>query len=432
LFLGILTVLAWQIPIGETFSIGSFSIHINDSFSLFGRQFILGASSNGLIILIYLITGVWFIGALANEIHPLFPALSLGMVALLVAALMVQPFLYAALLIETAVLVSIPMLIPPGTPAQQGVLRYLIFQTLAMPFILFTGWMLSGIETGTVSTGLQLRAAVMLGFGFAFLLAIFPFFSWIPLLTEQNEPYIAGFLFIIMQTVGLLFAVKFIDQYEWLRDNPLLYQILQSAGIIMVVSGGLLSAFQIHLGRIFGYGVIFETGTSLLAISLIPTGGLDAFCVQFIPRTIAMVTWTLGLSALKHRWGSLSFAQVRGSGRSEPLLVGCILIANLSVVGLPLLGAFPARLSLWEEFSGVSAGIGLWSLAGTMGLLIGAIRSTNALFSGEQWNLQKQTSLVRSGLLCIGIIVLFILGSQPQWFLPDTLRLADAFPNLIH
>ena len=41
-----------------------------------------------------------------------------------------------------------------------------------------------------------------------------------------------------------------------------------TVGLIMVVSGGLLAAFQRHLGRIMGYAVIVETGFSILTISL--------------------------------------------------------------------------------------------------------------------------------------------------------------------
>ncbi len=169
LILAILTVLAWKLPTGVTFYIGSLPIRLNDTFTLFGRHFILGTSGNSLLILIYIMAGFWFVGAFATEINRLFPSLALGMVGLLVAALIVETFLYAALLIEVAVLVSIPMLAPPGTPLRPGVLRYLIFQTLAMPFILFTGWMLTGVEAGIAVPGLTLRAAIFLGFGFAFL-----------------------------------------------------------------------------------------------------------------------------------------------------------------------------------------------------------------------------------------------------------------------
>jgi len=66
--------------------------------------------------------------------------------ALLTAALGVEPFLYAAVLIHIAVLASIPILSPEGKKPRTGILRYLILQTLALPLILLAGWLLSGIE----------------------------------------------------------------------------------------------------------------------------------------------------------------------------------------------------------------------------------------------------------------------------------------------
>ena len=96
------------------------------------------------------------------------------MIALLVAALAVEPFLFSALLIEMAVLVSVPLLSPPGHPVGKGVLRYLIFQTLAMPFILFAGWVFGGVEINPADTQLLVQSVVLMGFGFAFWLAVFP------------------------------------------------------------------------------------------------------------------------------------------------------------------------------------------------------------------------------------------------------------------
>ncbi len=235
----------------------------------------------------------------------------------------------------------------------------------------------------------------------------------------------------MLQTVALLFLVKFIDQYTWLRDNPLLYQVFQLTGVIMVITGGIMAAFQTHLGRIFGFAVIFETGLSLLALSQLPKGGLGIFTIQFIPRTISLAVWALGLSILNRECGALSFRQTQRTGRSDPLLAGCILIANLSVAGIPLLAAFPARFPLWENLIQHSTLTGLWAFAGTIGLLGSAIRSANVLFAGEKWDLRGQISWPSAALLCLGAFAILILGVQPQRFLPPLLNLANVFPHLL-
>ena len=429
--MGLLAGLAWKLPIGVTFHIGSLSIRLSDSFALLGRHFTLGASSNGLLIFLYLMAGAWFIGALVIDVNRLFPSLALGIVSLLVAAVMFEPFLYAALLIEMAILLSLPLLVPPGTALGQGVVRYLIFQTLAMPFILFTGWMLTGLEAGISDPGLTLRAAILLGLGFAFLLAIFPFFSWVPLLTEQYEPYIAGFLLIMLQTVALLFAAKFIDQYTWLRDNPVLYQVLRIAGTLTMVTGGIMAAFQAHLGRIFGFAVIFETGISLLALSQIPEGGMGSFVLLFIPRMLTFILWGLCLSILKQECGGLDFRQIQRTGRSDPFLAGCAIFANLSMVGLPLFAAFPARLALWQTLIQQSPLSAIWGLISLIGLLASAIRAATALFEGEGWNVHGVVSWPQAFLLGISLLSILILGSQPQQIFLSAMNMANAYPHIL-
>jgi len=158
--------------------------------------------------------------------------------------LAVEPFLYAAPLVELAVLVSIPMLVAPGRPAGQGVLRYLIFMTLGMPFILLGGWALNAIEINPANETLLLEAMLLLGLGLAFWLAIFPFYTWVPLLTGESQPYIAGFLFSLLPTVVFFLMLNFLDAFAFLRNSPVFFQGLQLAGTIMVATAGIWARFN--------------------------------------------------------------------------------------------------------------------------------------------------------------------------------------------
>ena len=248
IFAFLLTLAAWLIPMDTVLSLANWSFKITSSFDLLGRHLILTSADRSLLALIYGSSFFWFVSSPATRARRRFVPLVLAITALLVAALAVEPFLYAALLIEMAVLISIPLLSTPGGRPGKGLIRFLIFQTLAMPFILFSGLLLAGLDANPGDLGLLQPAAVLIALGFSFLLAIFPFYSWIPMLAEESSPYAVSFILWMFSTVTIFFGLGFLDRYTWLRDAPSLGIILTSAGILMVVTGGLLAAFQRHIG----------------------------------------------------------------------------------------------------------------------------------------------------------------------------------------
>jgi len=156
----LLAILAWRIPIGESINFASISFSIQDSLSILGRRLVLDNNDRSALLLIYLGLAFWFTGAWVARTSLLFVPLGLAIAGLLTAALAVEPFLYAALIIEIVVLVSIPLLSSPGFQRGRGVVRYLTFQTLGFPFVLFTGWLLTGVDTNTADTSLIFFSSV--------------------------------------------------------------------------------------------------------------------------------------------------------------------------------------------------------------------------------------------------------------------------------
>ena len=148
--------------------------------------------------------------------------------------------------------------------------------------MLITGWFLSGLQTGMADPQEVMMTIVFLGLGFGFTLAIFPLYSWIPMLAEEDDPFLSGYIFLMLPTVILFFLLSYVDQYSWLRESLDLPKILQVAGLIMIVTGGLWSAFQRDLGRMLGYAVIVENGFAVLAVGLMTIRGYQLFANLFL------------------------------------------------------------------------------------------------------------------------------------------------------
>jgi len=468
-----LCLLAWRLPVGETTRLGPLGFEIGDTLFILGRRFILADIDRPLLTVVFLLAAFWLGGCATARPGPMAVSLGLGVVALLTAALAVEPFLFAALLIELAALFCVPILSPPGVRPGRGVLRFLTFQTLGMPFILFTGWMLAGLDVNPGDQVLLTRAGMMLGFGFGFLLAIFPFHTWVPMLAEEAHPYAVAFVFLVLPQLVMTFGLGFLDRYAWLRALPQALMVIRLAGVVMAAAGGFWAAFQRHLGRMMGYAVMVEIGLALIAISL--PGGLALHFALLLPRALGVGVWALALTVIAYPrraqagWpelqhgeadsrsprDNLSFSAVRGAARRLPLACAGVMVAHLGLAGMPLLAGFPARLVLLEQLAGESLGLTLATMFGSAGLFFGGIRTLAVLLSpaGTGGHLpgrpppdhpagaeslpsvrsaptQRGESWPETILLGVGMLALFTAGIFPHWFLPLVSGLAQGFEAL--
>lgn len=421
---------AWLMPIDRAVRLGPLVLDLESALNIAGRQLVISDNMRPLLVFVFIMSAFWFVGSPAAGGSRLLAPLGLGMVALLLAALAVKPVLYAALLIETAVLLSIPLIAPPHSRPGLGVQRYLIFQSMALPFILLAGWALSGVEANPSDTNLVALSGVFLGLGFACWLAVFPFYTWMLLLGEQTHPYTIGFIFLFLPTVCLLLGLDFLNAYGWLRSNPLLPQVLRLSGLLMVVTAGVWAAFQRHLGRLMGYAAIIETGFSLLALSLGNQIGQEIFMMMLLPRVVSFGLWALSTSIFLKQAPSLKFDDLERVAEKLPAASAGLAAAYFSLSGLPLLADFPLRQSLLEEIAVKSPTTAIWVLVGTVGMMFGGFRLLAVLTGGYFGARKMSESRVQVIFLVIGIVGLLGIGLFPRTVLPQMAGLLLGFGGL--
>jgi formate hydrogenlyase subunit 3/multisubunit Na+/H+ antiporter MnhD subunit len=433
LLCSILAVIALLVPVDVAMRLGPLSLKIAPSFDILGRRLVLGPEFQPWLVLIFALAALWFFGTHeAGVAHRMAP-IGLAILALLIASLAVQPFLFAALLIQVVILLSIPMLVPPDTVPGRGVIRFLVYQSLAMPFILIAGWLLAGVEASPGALDLALEIAFLLGMGFAFLLAIFPLYTWVLLLLEESSPYTVGFLLWLLPLNALLFGMGFLDRYTFLRTSPVLLDALRLAGFVMLVSGGVWAAFEKNVSRMLGYAAISNTGLCLLAISLQSATGISIFFTLATPQALALAVWALSLAAIARIPGTagMQLDTLRGLARSYPFASAGLVTAGLSVSAFPLLAGFAPRLALWQALARTSLPEAFWLGIGLVGLMVAAMRSLIVLVqappktpwaSNENWTQRI--------LIGTGVVFLFLIGLIPQIVNPLTQNLPLIFEHL--
>lgn len=429
-----LALLAALFPENLVLSIGPLRLVFTENLAILGRQITVRYEILHFISLIYVMTGLWALSSWFPNTPVAFRPISLVLTALLTAAVGVEPFLYAAVLIQIAILVSVPMLSQGAGTTDRGILRYLTLQTLAMPLILLAGWLLTGVETLPADSPLVGQSTILLGLGFALWLGIFPFHSWIPMVAQRSRPNVVGFLTFLFPTTILVFSLNFFNRYTFLRTLPNLAETLQWFGVLMIVMGGLWTAFQTNLKRAFGYSVLTESGFSLLALGLISQGGLNWMMLLFPLRALGFWLWSYALTALENHTEMLTFDSVRGLARRYPILSAGLILAQFSIAGMPLLASFPIKLALLSATLNAGTALGVWSFIGNLGLFLFTLRLLYSLLtpedekSFERWQLLEKSNEYLPVLIMV--LALVLLGLFPNNFIDAILNTLTAFTQL--
>jgi formate hydrogenlyase subunit 3/multisubunit Na+/H+ antiporter MnhD subunit len=420
-----LALIAWLLPSGDQIVLGSWSMPFADRIGIGGIQIVLAEAERPLLVMLYGLTAFLLAGAMAARSHRRLVPLGLVLVGLVVAAVTIEPHYLGALVFPLAVFDSILILAPPGGGVSKGLSRFLIFQIIGVVMLLLAGWLLSSDVKLLADPLALMRASLVLGIGFAFLLAIFPLYTWIIMVAEDCHPYAATFVFSILFGGYTLYFLSFLSHYPWLLLAVKLPELVRFVGVLMVATGGAWAAFQRNLGRILGYALVIEIGHALLAISF-QDGAL--FYAMVVTRMVSMAVWGLGLSVIKSNAGNLAFKTVQGMARKFPVASAATLLSHFSLAGMPLLAGFPPVLALWTRLVTYSVPLAVWCFLGSFGLVAAGFRSLAVLVMGPEtlpWDGNEAIS--QRFYLLIGILALFVVGLFPPWIYPWFVSLSGSY-----
>jgi NADH-quinone oxidoreductase subunit N len=427
----LLALLGLTLPAGTAVDLGPVTLKVSSSLSVLGRQITITEADAPYIALMYAVVGLWFLGSLVTDVSRWFFPLGLIITALLVAALSTEVFIFAAPLILAAVIVSIPLLSPPETLPGRGVVRYLVFQTLSLPCILLAGHILTGFETGPSDSSQALLAAVLLGIGFAFLLGIFPFNTWLPQMLEEAPVYVAGFVMVILPMSVFWLMVHFIDTYVWIRTNQNIFMVLRVAGVVMILVGGIWACFRSNLRRLLAQAIMLDTGFMLLALGTGTLAGLQVLSAGIITRALNVGLASLSLSTLQKDYPDLYIGNLRGIFTKYPFATSGFLAALLSISGLPLMANFPLRVVLTGELGVIDPLIASLSLLGSIGLLVAFGRILAGIYSpikGDKPGFNENILVII--LIAAGLVFNILIALIPGVLLTPLGNLLNSFTHL--
>ncbi len=421
----ILAWIAWRLPIGELVQLrlgaGFPPLRVAEGVTFLGQRLILVNSARPVIALVYLALAFWLGGAHTAGVNRWFVPSSMTISALVIAALAVEASWYTPLVVELMALATVPLLSPPGKQTSRGTLRFMIFQTIGVCLVLLSERWWLAVSTTQGNTQALPFLILVIGVGYASILAVIPFHTWIPMIAEEINPYTAAFIFYTLP-VGISFLLlKNLDRYVFLGASDVILAGLRYMGILMIVAGGIWASFERHLGRILGFTSLAQIGVLLLAVSFSHESSPDPsltgiLFALLIPMMVGMAVFAQALCAIQRRSPDLQPGSTQGLAHSMPAAAICLIAAQFSLSGLPLFASFPIYSILWSALGRDSVLSVLFFIGGIACLLAASWRTLSLLVIGKDGAVRRESeSRLQSILMILGSAILLIEGLAPQW-----------------
>lgn len=438
---GLSLFLSWlslSLPLDAPLTIWNISIPVSHSFQVFGRSFTFDPNMRPALFFLSFGTAALYGGSLAIASYRRFLPVGLVVQSLLTASLFVQPFLYGAVFLLLSVTCLSLLLSDSSHPRPRGAVRWISFTALGVPFLLLAGTELA------YRSGLPLDPAraqpiiLLLSIGFGLFLSFPPFHFWLPDVADDSPPYSVAFVLSVYVGAVVFFLLRFLDEFAWLRSSPEIFQILQVAGLVMCVVGGLLSLTQTRFGRMIGYLSLINLGAILLDLSTAKPAGIEAAMVMIAARGYALVIWGIAFHSIRLRHAGDRLEDLRGKGSLFPFSCAAAVLSGLSLVGLPGLLSFPSYWATLTTLSTASAPHGEIPLSMLILLVsmaagtLSCLRFAKVMLEAPiQWPFPVEGGRLYRLIIGLAIISFFVLGFLPQLYLPWVASSAQAFTNLM-
>ncbi len=413
---------------------GERQIAMGEAVRFLGRELVLEQADRMAMAILFLTAAGLFFLAWRVTPQPLLFPMGLGLLSLLSGALLIRPLIYAVLLIEIAAALSIFALQAEGQSPTRGGMRYLTFTTLALPGVLVTHWLLDRYVLTPDDVGLLNTAAALLAVSFALLLGVVPFHTWVPAVAGDSVSLAGTFVLTINNGAVWFLLLDFLETYPWLNTHPYFGSLFSTAGLAMIVVGGLLAPSQRRLGPLMGYGALVDSGGALIALGMHSRLGLTLVLLSLLVRPFGLALMATGLSGLRARNGDDdNCAALRGLAWKAPCSTAVLIFGGLSIAGLPVSAGFIWRWSLCRALMPSSPGSALLLLLAGVGVMVGVWRGLSALLvrprlpEGERFPRVTSEGWLTAVVVVVAILACVGVGLFPQVLSPLAARLAETY-----
>jgi len=258
-------------------------------------------------------------------------------------------------------------------------------------------------------------AAILVIIGLGFKVAAVPFHFWVPDVYEGAPTPITAFISVASKAAGfavlarvMLAVFPAVESY-WVS-------FVMALAILTMTLGNLLALPQKNIKRLLAYSSVAQAGYALVGLVVVSPAGLAATVFYLAMYTMTNLA-AFGVVILVTRsTGSDEVSSLAGLSRRSPALALVLLVALLSLAGIPPLGGFVGKFLVFASAiqRGTVAFIAL-AVIGVLNSIVGlyyylAVVRVVYLQRSETENDKLPVPRVYAGALAACVAGIFLLG----------------------
>lgn len=284
------------------------------------------------------------------------------------------------LAIETT---SIPMYVLAGfllddDKSTEAGFKYLLFGAMTSAILLYGFSLLFGFagttnlyeiaKTFNTNLPLALGVIVLIVIGLSFKVSLFPFHFWAPDVYEGAPTPVTGFLSTASKAAGFAVLLRmFLAAFpSFAVDWAMIFAIVSA---LTMTIGNFVALTQKTLKRLLAYSSIAHAGYALIGLVAYTTLGAASvvfYMIAYIMTNLAAFGVIIAFSRVSE---SDDFKSYYGMSRRSPALALVMLIAFLSLAGMPPFGGFVAKVFVFA--AAVQAGYVWLAVIGIINSIVG-------------------------------------------------------------
>ena len=189
-----------------------------------------------------------------------------------------------------------------------------------------------------------IAVVVCLGIGLAFEIGAVPAHMWVPDVAQAAPAPSAAFLTAVPKIGALVALVRVFDV---LPDVAVAWRpAVATIAAATMTLGNLAALWQTDVRRLLGWSSVSQAGYALMAAVVIGRSDQAIPALMFFLVAYAFAN-TAAFAVVSELRGRTDLDDYRGLGSAQPWLAATMTIAMLSLVGVPPLGGFVGKLTLF-------------------------------------------------------------------------------------